>query len=92
MRNNSQPSVSGVFGFTRFWWRMNFRRRPGNFRFPTIVLLAAFFVSIPAVWAATDAVEKFSSADCLDCHTDPKNWPYLDLVDSVGVTHETWFS
>ena len=51
---------------------MNFSRWQNNFRLLALVLLVVFFAATPG-FAATNAVEKFSSADCLDCHTDPKN-------------------
>ena len=51
---------------------MNFSRWQNNFRSLALVLLVVFFAATPG-FAATNAVEKFSSADCLDCHTDPKN-------------------
>ncbi len=52
---------------------MNFRRRQDKIKFSLFVLLAAIFFTAPTTFAATKAVEKFSSADCLDCHTDAKN-------------------
>ena len=51
---------------------MNFRRRLDRFKFSPLVLAAAFIFTVSTVYAATNTVEKFSSADCLDCHTDPK--------------------
>ena len=52
---------------------MNFRRLSDRFKYRPLVLLAALFVAVSSAFAATNAVEKISSADCLDCHTDPKN-------------------
>ena len=52
---------------------MNFRRWQNNFRSLALVLLVVFFFAATPSFAATNAVQKFSSADCLDCHTDPKN-------------------
>lgn len=52
---------------------MNFSRWQNNFRLLALVLLVVFFFAATPGFAATNAVEKFSSADCLDCHTDPKN-------------------
>src|ERR1035437_9744480 len=52
---------------------MNFSRWQNNFRSLALVLLVVFFFAATPGFAATNAVEKFSSADCLDCHTDPKN-------------------
>ena len=52
---------------------MNFCRRQDNLRFPLFVLLAAFSCAVWTAVAATNTVEKFTSADCLDCHTDPAN-------------------
>jgi cytochrome b subunit of formate dehydrogenase len=37
-----------------------------------LVMLAAFLAMASTIFAATNAVEKFTSADCLDCHTDAK--------------------
>jgi cytochrome b subunit of formate dehydrogenase len=51
---------------------MHFRRRQDKFKFSPFVLLAAFVFSVSTAFAATNAVEKFTSADCLDCHTDSK--------------------
>ena len=50
---------------------MKFCRRQDKFKFPQLFLLAAFLFAPATTFAATNAVEKFSSADCLDCHTDP---------------------
>jgi cytochrome b subunit of formate dehydrogenase/nitrate/TMAO reductase-like tetraheme cytochrome c subunit len=55
---------------------MNFGRRQSRYRFPAFVLLAAFLLAARgagAEAAATNAAPKFTSADCLDCHTDPAN-------------------
>ena len=43
------------------------------FKFPRLVFLAVFLFVVSTTFATTNtnAVEKFSSADCLDCHTDP---------------------
>ena len=48
-------------------------RAPAGFKFSPLVLLAAFCFAVTTTLAATNTVEKFSSADCLDCHSDPKN-------------------
>jgi nitrate/TMAO reductase-like tetraheme cytochrome c subunit len=50
---------------------MKFCRRQEKFKFPQLFLLAAFLFAPSTTFAATNAVEKFTSTDCLDCHTDP---------------------
>ncbi|HEY5042933.1 MAG TPA: hypothetical protein VIK53_13125 [Verrucomicrobiae bacterium] len=64
---------------------MNFSRQPNKRRVPPMVLLAAFLFAAATGFAATvtNAVEKFSNADCLDCHTDPSN---TRLVNGVKVS------
>jgi hypothetical protein len=54
---------------------MNICRLQDNFKFPVFALLAAFLFAASTVGAATstNAPEKFTSVDCLDCHTDPHN-------------------
>jgi cytochrome b subunit of formate dehydrogenase len=52
---------------------MKFRHRLDKYKFLPLFLLATLFLVVPTAWAATNTVEKFSSADCLDCHTDPHN-------------------
>ena len=47
-------------------WQINFR----SFAFFWLVALCC--VATPGL-AATNAVQKLASADCLDCHTDPAN-------------------
>ena len=48
-------------------------RRPTPLNFARFLFLAAFLFASAQVFAATNAVEKFTSADCLDCHTDAHN-------------------
>ena len=62
---------------------MRFSRRQNRFTFPPFVLVAAFFCAAATIFAATNVVEKISSADCLDCHTDPKN---TRIVNGAKVT------
>jgi cytochrome b subunit of formate dehydrogenase len=50
---------------------MSYNRLQDTFKFPPFALLAAFLFAASTAFAATNAVETFSSADCLDCHTDP---------------------
>ena len=52
---------------------MSFRHRPSKTWCPPFVWLVAFFWLAAAAGAATNTPAKFSSADCLDCHTDPAN-------------------
>ena len=59
-------------------------RQQDKYKFPTFVLLAAFlFFRATTGFAATNAVEKLSNSDCLDCHTDPSN---TRLVNGVKVS------
>ena len=62
---------------------MNFRRPTGLLILSRFLLLAAFGWGVAACPAATNAVEKFTSADCLDCHTDPTT---TRLVNGVKVS------
>src|SRR5664279_884453 len=52
---------------------MNFSRRQNNFCSLAFVWLTVFFFAATPGFAATNAVQKLSNADCLDCHTDPAN-------------------
>jgi cytochrome b subunit of formate dehydrogenase len=48
-----------------------------------LLLFAVILLAAPALFAATNALEKFSNSDCLDCHTDPSN---TRLVNGVKVS------
>jgi cytochrome b subunit of formate dehydrogenase len=51
---------------------MDMRRWPVKIRLLAIAFIAGFIVSNLEAGATTNVVEKLSSADCLDCHLDPK--------------------
>jgi cytochrome b subunit of formate dehydrogenase len=53
---------------------MNILRRTARFKLLQFVLLAALTSAAAKGFAATNAVAKFISADCLDCHLDTKNF------------------
>ncbi|HEX7653880.1 MAG TPA: hypothetical protein VF607_10260, partial [Verrucomicrobiae bacterium] len=52
---------------------MSFRHRQSFTLSLSWVLPVAFLFTVLAVAAATAPAPKFSSSDCLDCHTDPTN-------------------
>ena len=51
---------------------MDTRRQPIRFCLLPVVFTIGFIAACLSAHAAANAVEKFSSADCLDCHLDPK--------------------
>ena len=53
---------------------MNISSRPAKFYIVSILLMLAFMFAAAVAMGATNAVEKFTSADCLDCHLDPSNF------------------
>src|SRR5580693_5749266 len=53
---------------------MNFGRlRSRCVNHPIAVFVIILFMASASAAATTNAPEKFTSADCLDCHTDPAN-------------------
>ena len=64
--------------------RMESGQRIDNLKLPLLALLAGFLFAAFTAGAATstNAPEKFTSSDCLDCHTDPSN---TRIVNGVKV-------
>ena len=67
--------------------RMESGQRIDNLKLPLLALLAGFLFAAFTAGAATstNAPEKFTSSDCLDCHTDPSN---TRIVNGVKVPLE----